>query len=340
MVAEPHGDGRVDMGVEFSPQEVIEFLGGRDEFRKFLGQKVHAAEVAKSLVEAALAGKGDAYSSSLQDTINRIGELLGFQVTYGEYRSGPDGIWLSSMDRALVVEVKTSTSFRISHEVLLGYMDQVKSERGVPKGSVLGLYVIGRQEDDTTQIEDSIRGGGRERELRMISAHELIALLELKEEAGLDHEQVLVFLPLDLVNLGPLIRQVRAMLLACARGEGAQPETPTLEEPSLPPKGKRRLVRLKDLLKRGIIEPGMEFHAKRKGKEYTTTVSANGKLILGKKEFETPSAAACAAAKTTAEDGWFFWHYRDAQTGQLAPIAELRAKLTGGLRNPYLPKGK
>lgn len=331
------------MGVEFSPQEVIEFLGGRDEFRKFLRQKVHTAEVAKSLVEAALAGKGDAYSFSLQDTINRIGELLGFEVTYGEYRSGPDGIWLSSTDRALVVEVKTSTSFRISHEVLLGYMDQVKSERGVPKGSVLGLYVIGRQAEDTTQIEDSIRGGGRERELRMISAHELIALLELKEEAGLNHEQILVFLPLDLINLGPLIRQVREMLLASARGEGAQPRTeakPEGEGPPLPPKGKRRLVRLKDLVERGIIEPGMEFYAKRKGKEYTTTVSAAGKLLLGKKEFDTPSAAACAAAKTTAEDGWFFWHYRDAQTGKLAPIAELRAKLTGELRNCYLPKEK
>ena len=36
------------MGVEFSPQEVIEFLGGRDEFRTFLKQKVHTAEVARS----------------------------------------------------------------------------------------------------------------------------------------------------------------------------------------------------------------------------------------------------------------------------------------------------
>jgi hypothetical protein len=331
------------MGVEFSPQEVIEFLGGRDEFRKFLRQKAHTADVARSLVEAALAGKGDPYSFSLQDTINRIGELLGFQVTYGEYRSGPDGIWISSMDRALVVEVKTSTSFRISHEVLLGYMDQVKSERGVPKGSVLGLYVIGRQEEDTTQIEDSIRGGGRERELRMISAHELIALLELKEKAALSHEQILVFLPLDLINLGPLIRQVREMLLASAPSEGAKPAMeakPKWIEPHMPIKGERRLVRLKDLVERGIIEPGMEFYAKRKGKEYTTTVSVAGNLLLGRKEFESPSAAACVAAKTTAEDGWFFWKYKDAQTGKLEPIAKLREKLTGGLRNCYLPKGK
>ena len=245
--------------------------------------------------------------------------------------------------RALVVEVKTSTSFRISHEVLLGYMDHVKSERGVPKGSVLGLYVIGRQEEDTTQIEDSIRGGGRERELRMISAHELIALLELKERASLSHEQILVFLPLDLINLGPLIRQVREMLPASAPSEGAKPAIkakPEVKGPLAPLKGRRRLVRLKDLMERGIIEPGMEFYAKRKGKEYKTTVSDAGKLLLGKKDFESPSAAACAAAKTTAEDGWFFWKYRDAQTGNLAPIAELRAKLTGGLRNPYLPKEK
>lgn len=330
------------MGIEFSPQEVIKLLGGREEFRKFLSDKVNTAEVAKSLVEATLEGKGDPYSFSLQDTVNRIGELLGFQVTYGEYRSGPDGIWLSSTNRALIVEVKTSTTFRIQHETILGYMDNFKSEHKVPKGNVLGLYVIGRPEEDTSQLEDSIRGSGRERELRIISARELIALLELKEGAHLNHEQLLVFLPIELINLGPLISQVREMLLTLPPSIAPEPPTsetkPEAPKPLPPVKGKRRLATLKDLMERGIIKPGMEFYAKRKGKEYIAIVSATGKLRLDKREFESPSRAAKIAAKTRAEDGWFFWRYKDHQTGRLAPIAELRAKLTGALRNSYLPK--
>jgi len=323
------------MGVEFSPQEVIEYLGGRDEFRKFLRKKVHSAGVAKSLVEAALAAKGESYSSALQDTINRIGELLGFEVEYGDYRSGPDGVWLSAVGRAIVVEAKTSTSFRISHEALLGYIDQVKSARKLPKEGVLGLYVIGRPEEDTTQIEDSIRGSGRERELRLITAHELLALLELKERASLSHEQLLVFLPLDLINLGPLIRQVREIVAPPApREPEAAPPVP-----SKPEKGKRRLATLKDLVEHGIMASGMELYAKRKGKEYTAVITDEGGLRFGKRVFRTPSDAAREAAKTRAEDGWFFWKYKDPQTGKLAPIAELRAKLTGGLRNSYLRKG-
>ncbi len=331
------------MGVELTPQEVIKFLGGREEFRTFLRQKVKTAEVAKNLVEAALAGKGDPYSFSLQDTVNRIGELLGFQVTYGEYRSGPDGIWLSSKGLALIVEVKTSTTFRIQHETLLGYMDNSKSQHKVPKSNVLGLYVIGRPEEDTSQIEDSIRGSGRERELRVISAHELIALLELKERASLNHEQLLVFLPIDLINLGPLISQVRDMLLKLPSSIATESMStveakPEPEEPAMPAKGKRRLATLKDLIEQNIISPGMEFYAKRKGKDHIAVVSATGKLRLDKKEFGSPSGAARAAAKTQAEDGWFFWKYKDPQTGKLELIAKLRARLTGDLRNSYLPK--
>jgi hypothetical protein len=49
----------------------------------------------------------------LQDIINHIGRLLGFEVTFGRYRgvagaNGYDGPWQSPTGKRIVVETKTT----------------------------------------------------------------------------------------------------------------------------------------------------------------------------------------------------------------------------------------
>jgi hypothetical protein len=314
------------MAFELPPKELIEFLGGRDDFQKFLQTRVISAQGLRMLVEAATEGKGEKYSAALQDAINRIGELLGFKVRYGDYKQGPDGIWQSPSGRFIVVETRTSTSFRMKPETLLGYISDVVSESKISKKNVLGLYVVGRPGEDTAELEDSIRGSQRQDELRVITAHQLISLLEVKEQANLDHEAVLVFLPVDLVNLGTLIEQVRSIL-------SKPPPEPEGGRP--PVKRPRKRATMRSLLEKGIIKPEMTFIARYKGKDYQAVVTQQGNLRYGKEEYPTPSAAGRAVINRSC-DGWFFWKYKDPQTGDLQPIAKLRAKLTGGMKNSYL----
>lgn len=318
------------MAFELPPKELIEYLGGRDDFRQFLQSRVTSAQGVKMLVEAAIEGKDNRYSAALQDIINRIGELLGFEVQYGDYHHGPDGVWQSPSGRVIVVEAKTSTSFRIKHEALLGYIDDVITERKILKKSILGLYVVGRPREDMTELEDSIRGSRRQDELRVITAHQLISLLEVKEQAKLDHEAVLVFLPVDLVNLGALVQQVSSILSARPVAEEKGEE---MVEEHLP----QKLATIRALLEGGVLKPGMTFVSTYKRKDYKAIVTKQGNLKVGSKEYKSPSAAG-GAVTNSACDGWFFWKYEDPETEELQPIAKLRALLTGGMRNSYIKK--
>ena len=50
------------------------------------------------------------YGYAYQDLVNALGEKLGFEVEYGNYRRGPDGIWKDDQI-LIVVEIKTSPTW-------------------------------------------------------------------------------------------------------------------------------------------------------------------------------------------------------------------------------------
>lgn len=99
------GDGRLADGSQAS-----------DEFRAFLGQVP-----TELLVRYTSECLSDSFAGSglvLQDAVNQIGGRLGFRVTYGRYRGvagqlGFDGLWESTDGHAVVVEVKTTDTYRI-----------------------------------------------------------------------------------------------------------------------------------------------------------------------------------------------------------------------------------
>jgi len=189
---------------------MMDYIKEQEDFRSFLRDNIHDASIAREIKDGALQGEDSKYSFFLQDIVNRIGELLGFEVQYGEYRKGQDGIWISpTKERALVVETKTSTTYKISLGDLLGYMSELGEQEVIKQNLSLGLYVIGKPDEDLSNLKNSIKGGGHQGQLRVITADGLLDLLELKEMRGLGHEGVLTFFPTDLVDAGELITRVR-----------------------------------------------------------------------------------------------------------------------------------
>jgi len=157
-------------------------------FRAYLRDNVHNVGDLRTYVDAALSSSGEQYNKALQDLINHAGHLLGFEAEFGRYRGvrgdiGFDGLWRSPIGRALVDTVKTAT--------LLGYINALVSAGQIERpNQAIGLYVYGRFDAGTSQLEKAIIAEGRQEQLRVASVDALLNLLELKQEYELDHETV------------------------------------------------------------------------------------------------------------------------------------------------------
>ena len=98
----------------------------RERFRKFLKENITKAGQIRDYVQECLGNTGDQYNRALQDLVNRVGEILEFEVTPGRYRGvqgeiGFDGLWKSpKTEFSIVVEVKKTEAYAIDTSVLLG----------------------------------------------------------------------------------------------------------------------------------------------------------------------------------------------------------------------------
>jgi hypothetical protein len=173
-------------------QQIVAFAGdgkladGKSsslEFRTFLSQ-IPSATLMRYTSECLV----DSFTSSglvLQDTVNEMGSRLGFQVTHGRYRGvvgqlGLDGLWKSADGHAIVVEVKTTDTYRIDLNTIANYRrGLIKSEKLSEDHSSI-LIVVGR--DDTGDLEAQIRGSRHAWDVRLISTEALMRLLAVKEE--------------------------------------------------------------------------------------------------------------------------------------------------------------
>lgn len=153
------------------------------EFRAFLTQL--PSEI---LVRYASECLVDSFSDSglvLQDTINEVGARLGFRVTPGRYRGvvgqlGFDGLWESADGHSIVVEVKTTDSFRIDLNIVANYRRGLIKNGTVSEEHSSILIIVGR--DDTGDLEAQIRGSRHAWDVRLISTDALMSLLAVKEE--------------------------------------------------------------------------------------------------------------------------------------------------------------
>jgi len=169
----------------------------RERFRKYLKNNVNELGLIRDYILECLNNSGEQFNHALQDLINHIGELLGFEVTYGRYRGvqgeiGFDGLWISKTDFYIVIEVKTTDVYSIRTSDLIGYVDKLISERKIPNwDKAIGLYVVGRQDKDLRQLENNIIAERRTDNLRIISADSLLLLAEIMNNFDVSHDDIL-----------------------------------------------------------------------------------------------------------------------------------------------------
>jgi hypothetical protein len=207
-----------------------------DRFRKYLHDNVTAAVDVRAYIERALSQSGDQYNKALQDLVNHVGQLLEFEVIFGRYRGvrneiGFDGLWKSpKKNHALVVETKTTDTYTVKTATLLGYINSLVSDGVISDpSSALGLYVMGRFDADTNQLENAIIVEGRRERLRLVSVPSLISLLELKQEYHLAHETVLDLLLPSPIKIDPIVELIRNVVAQEQERDGVELEldTPT-----------------------------------------------------------------------------------------------------------------
>ena len=171
------GDGRIRDGSETS-RELREFLA--------LVPDESLDIYARECLEKSFDGSGLA----LQDIVNEAGRRLGFEVEDGLYRgrkgeSGHDGLWVTSGEHAIVVEVKTTDTYNINLDSIAGYRKAITNSGNYDSSSL--LLVLGRK--DTGSLEAQIRGSRYAWDMRIISVDGLMRLMKLR--ASVDHPHTL-----------------------------------------------------------------------------------------------------------------------------------------------------
>jgi hypothetical protein len=210
----------------------------RERFRHFLKENVREVGQVRDYVDECLRSKGDQYNRALQDLVNHIGNFLEFEVTFGRYTGvrgqvGYDGHWKSPTGFHIVVEVKTTETYAIKTATLLGYIDELISERKIPdRGSVLGLYVIGRPDPEIMQLEKAIIAEKSTQRLRVISVESLLSLADLLNEYDVAHEAILAVLQPSGPMIDPIV-DLMTSLVAQRKAEELPEEEVQVLEPTI-----------------------------------------------------------------------------------------------------------
>lgn len=152
------------------------------EFREFLGQV--PSVLLKQYCIDCLTTKFEEGGYALQDIVNQIGTRLGFSIEHGLYRGksndiGFDGIWISKEGHSIIVESKTTDTYRLNLDKIASYRTKLIEQKRVDQENSSILIVVGR--DDTGDLEAQIRGSKHAWDMRLISTDSLTNLLSLKE---------------------------------------------------------------------------------------------------------------------------------------------------------------
>ena len=91
-------------------------------FREYLSTGLNEVGLVRDAVQVCTTHSGPQYARALQDLVNHLGTLIGFEVEYGRYQGvvnkvGHDGLWRSG-GSVMVVESKTTDAYTINSSTL------------------------------------------------------------------------------------------------------------------------------------------------------------------------------------------------------------------------------
>ncbi len=121
----------------------------------------------------------------LQDVVNELGRRLDFDVENGLYQGrrnaiGFDGIWRSSGEPELIVEVKTTDAYTFPLETTHVYREALVAQNRIGRNASI-LIVVGRE--DTGALEAQVRGSRFAWDIRLISVESLIKLVQIRAKS-------------------------------------------------------------------------------------------------------------------------------------------------------------
>lgn len=154
------------------------------DFREYLA--LVPSETLATYADECLAEKKFTESGfALQDVVNQLGRRLGFEVEDGRYRGsvsslGYDGLWKSATGHYIVVEVKSSATFKIDLDNIAGFRRGLMRDGRVNEENSSILIIVGSE--DTRELEAQIRGSRHAWDIRLISVEGLKRLVQLKED--------------------------------------------------------------------------------------------------------------------------------------------------------------
>lgn len=180
-----------------------------DELREFL--RIIPSSCVSEYVSQCLAESFTDSGLALQDLVNEIGRRLGFHVQFGRYRGKPslvgfDGLWRFPDGHCVVVEVKTTDTYRIDSNTIAGYRRRLIESADAQEVQSSILIVVGHQ--DTGDLEAQIRGSRNAWDIRLISVDALLRLMRLKE--SVDDPQIVqricsVLIPREYTRLDEIV---------------------------------------------------------------------------------------------------------------------------------------
>jgi len=208
----------------------------RERFRALLTGKLTQAGQVRDHVQQSLRGSGDQYNRALQDLVNHLGRLLGFEVEFGRYHGvagqiGFDGHWTSKSGFHIVVEVKTTEAYSVKTSTLLNYIDGLVDARHIPdREHALGLYVMGRADPGTGHLEKVITAEKHIERLRIISVESVLGLAELMSDYDVSHEDILAVLRPSTPLVDPVVSIMTR--LVGQRSQIVEPEQAPTQTPT------------------------------------------------------------------------------------------------------------
>ncbi|RJS89844.1 hypothetical protein CW705_06920 [Candidatus Bathyarchaeota archaeon] len=198
-----------EIAVETAPERIREL--GRKARLEDLEEWIRICNVKSS--------KHPNYWMVFQDLVNILGERLGFQVVFGNYRKGPDGIWRYGGSE-IVVEVKSSAAFFNPEELRKFVME---------RGAGSGLAICPEFTNDKIA---AVRGGYPE--IRLITTNGLCRLVRLREQYQVPTEHIInLLMPQEGILLDNIIDLVSGIAEATAQEEVEEPAAPPAEEDRL-----------------------------------------------------------------------------------------------------------